>query len=107
MKGRRINRKRLERIWHEKGLLLPQRHKKHKRLPHHDSSVIRLRPLYANPIWSIDFAHDRLGLRRMKVELLPHAKRDPAVKLMREINTSCDSNNILKPRALFCTDMQA
>jgi transposase InsO family protein len=36
-------------------------HKKRKRLYHRDYSVIRLRPHYANHIWSIDFVHDRLS----------------------------------------------
>ena len=40
---------------------LPQRHKKRKRLYHHDASVIRLRPKYPNHIWAIDFVHDKLS----------------------------------------------
>jgi transposase InsO family protein len=55
------NHKKVERLWREEGLQLPRRHKKHKRLYHHDSSVIRRRPHYANHIWSIDFVHDRLS----------------------------------------------
>ena len=54
----------VERIWREEGLQLPQRHKKRKRLYHKDSSVIRLRPLYQNHIWSVDFVHDKLSFRR-------------------------------------------
>jgi len=61
MEGWGINHKKVERLWREEGLQLPQRHKKRKRLYHHDSSVIRLRPHYANHIWSIDFVHDRLS----------------------------------------------
>ena len=56
-----VNHKRVERIWREEGLQLPQRHKKRKRLYHKDSSIIRLRPKYPNHIWSIDFVHDRLS----------------------------------------------
>ena len=61
MEGWGINHKKVERLWREEGLQLPHRHKKRKRLYHHDSSVIRLRPHYANHIWSIDFVHDRLS----------------------------------------------
>jgi putative transposase len=59
--GWRVNHKKVERIWREEGLQLPHRHKKRKRLYHHDASVIRLRPKYPNHIWSIDFVHDRLS----------------------------------------------
>ncbi|MEM9705622.1 MAG: DDE-type integrase/transposase/recombinase [Pseudomonadota bacterium] len=52
---------RVERLWREEGLQLPQRHKKRKRLYHKDSSVIRLRPKYPNHIWSVDFVYDRLS----------------------------------------------
>ena len=60
IEGWNINHKRVERLWREEGLQLPQRHKKRKRLYHKDSSVIRLRPNHRNHIWSIDFVHDKL-----------------------------------------------
>jgi len=56
----KVNLKRIERLWREEGLQLPQRHKKRKRLYHKNSSVIRLRPHHQNHIWSIDFVHDNL-----------------------------------------------
>lgn len=64
MEGWRVNHKKVERIWREEGLQQPDRHKKRKRLYHHDASVIRLRPLYPNHIWSIDFVHDKLSTGR-------------------------------------------
>ena len=62
--GWRVNHKKVERLWREEGLQLPLRHKKRKRLYHHDASVIRLRPHYPNHIWSVDFVHDRLSTGR-------------------------------------------
>ena len=64
VEGWRVNHKKVERLWREEGLQLPQRHKKRKRLYHKDSSVIRLRPKYPNHIWSVDFVHDRLSSGR-------------------------------------------
>jgi transposase InsO family protein len=64
MEGWCVNHKKVERIWREEGLQLPQRHKRRKRLYHHDASVIRLRPHYPNHIWSIDFVHDKLSDQR-------------------------------------------
>ena len=45
----------------DKGLSLLHRYKNHKRLTHHNASVIRPRLFCANHIWSIDFVHDRLS----------------------------------------------
>jgi len=63
IEGWRVNHKKIERLWQEEGLQLPQRHKKRRRLYHKDSSIIRLRPTHPNHIWSIDFVHDKLELR--------------------------------------------
>jgi putative transposase len=62
--GWAVNHKKVERIWREEGLQLPHRHKRRKRLYHHDASIIRLRPQYPNHIWSIDFVHDKLSSGR-------------------------------------------
>ena len=56
-----MNHKKVERLWREEGLQLPQRHKKRRRLYHKDSSIIRLRPTHPNHVWSIDFVHDKLS----------------------------------------------
>ena len=61
IEGFRVNHKKVERLWRQEGLQLPQRHKRRKRLYHRDSSIIRLRPQFANHIWSIDFVHDKLS----------------------------------------------
>ena len=61
VEGWRVNHKKVERLWREEGLQLPQRHKKRKRLYHHDASVIRLRPRYPNHVWAVDFVHDKLS----------------------------------------------
>ena len=50
IEGWKINHKKVERLWREEGLQLPHRHKRRKRLYHKDASVIRLRPLYPNPV---------------------------------------------------------
>jgi len=60
IEGWRVNHKKVERLWREEGLQLPRRHKKRKRLYDHAHSIIRLRPLYQNHIWSVDFVQDRL-----------------------------------------------
>ncbi len=61
VEGWRVNHKKVERLWREEGLQLPQRHKKRRRLYHKGSSIIRLRPTHPNHIWSVEFVHDRLS----------------------------------------------
>jgi len=61
IEGWKVNHKKIERLWCEEGLQLPQRHKKRKRLYHNNHSIIRLRPQYPNHVWSIDFVHDKLS----------------------------------------------
>ena len=60
-KGRRVNHKRVERIWREEGLKVPKKQKKRGRLYLNDGSCIRLRPCWQNHVWSYDFVADRLS----------------------------------------------
>jgi transposase InsO family protein len=57
--GWRVNHKRVERIWHQEGLKVPQKQPKRKRLWLNDGSCIRLRPEYPNHVWSYDFVAER------------------------------------------------
>jgi transposase InsO family protein len=56
--GWKVNRKRVERIWRQEGLKVPQKQPKKGRLWLHDGSCIRLRPEYPNHVWSYDFVED-------------------------------------------------
>lgn len=60
IEGWAVNHKKVERLWREQGLQVPRRHKPRKRLYDHQHSVIRMRSLYPNHIWSVDFVQDRL-----------------------------------------------
>jgi putative transposase len=53
-----VNHKRVERIWREEGLKVPQKHRKRRRLWLSGSSCIRLRASYRNHVWSYDFMID-------------------------------------------------
>jgi transposase InsO family protein len=57
--GWRVNHKRVERIWRQEGLKVPQKQPRRKRLWLNDGSCIRLRPLYRDHVWSYDFVHER------------------------------------------------
>ena len=55
-----INHKRVERIWKEQGLKVPQKQSKKRRLWLNDGSCVRLRPERKNQVWSYDFVEDKL-----------------------------------------------
>ena len=52
IEGWGVNHKRVERIWRQEGLKVPQRQPKRGRLWLNDGSCIRLRPLYRGHVWS-------------------------------------------------------
>lgn len=62
--GWKVNHKRVERIWREEGLKVPQKQPKRRRLWLNDGSCVRLRPEYKNHVWSYDFVEDRLSNKR-------------------------------------------
>ena len=53
--GWRVNHKRVERIWRQEGLKVPNKQPKRGRLWLNDGSCIRLRPLRKDHVWSYDF----------------------------------------------------
>jgi transposase InsO family protein len=54
-----VNHKRVERIWRQEGLKVPQKQSKRGRLWLNDGSCIRLRPKYKDHVWSYDFVTAR------------------------------------------------
>jgi transposase InsO family protein len=50
-----VNYKRVERIWRQEGLKVPQKQPKRGRLWLNDGSCIRLRPEHKDHVWSYDF----------------------------------------------------
>ena len=57
--GWRVNHKRVERIWRQEGLKVPQKQPKRGRLWLTDESCIRLRPIRKDHVWSYDLLMDR------------------------------------------------
>jgi len=65
--GFRVGKDRVSRIWRREGLKVPAKHRPRRRLWLNDGSCVRLRPEYANHVWSYDFVsawtHDGRSLR--------------------------------------------
>ena len=60
-----VNHKRVERIWRQEGLKVPQKQPKRRRLWLNDGSCIRLRPERKDHVWSYDFVIARTSDRRV------------------------------------------
>jgi transposase InsO family protein len=54
-----VNHKRVERLWRQEGLRVPQKQPKRRRLWLADGSCVRLRPTHRDHVWSYDFVMDR------------------------------------------------
>ncbi len=102
VEGWRVNHKKLERLWKEEGLQQPQRHKRRKRLYHHDSSIIRLRPMHPNHVWSVDFVHDKLsnGRRYKMLTVLDEFTRQALAVTVRTKMGAVDDLEALYPLLL-------
>ncbi len=88
IEGWGVNYKRVERIWRQEGLKVPQRQPKRGRLWLNDGSCIRLRPLYRGHVWSYDFVasrtHDGRALKLLTV-LDEHTRECLAIVVARKI----------------------
>ena len=88
IEGWGVKHKRVERIWRQEGLKVPQRQPKRGRLWLNDGSCIRLRPLYRGHVWSYDFVasrtHDGRALKLLTV-LDEHTRECLAIVVARKI----------------------
>ena len=57
--GWQINRKRVQRVWREEGLRVPQRRRKRQRLGHSTVPASRLRAEHPDHVWAFDFQFDQ------------------------------------------------
>ncbi len=88
--GFRINEKRVERIWRQEGLKVPQKHFKRKRLWFNESSCIRLKSEYKNHVWSYDFVMDRTAEGRpyRTLNIIDEYSREClAIQVKRKLNS--------------------
>jgi putative transposase len=57
--GWEVNRKRVQRIWREEGLRVPQKHRKRRRLGESTVPARRLAAERPNHVWALDYQHDQ------------------------------------------------
>ena len=67
-----MNRKRVQRLWREEGLRVPQRRRKRRRLGESTVPAVRLRPERPNHVWAFDFVRHEALCDRGQVRDLFH-----------------------------------
>lgn len=92
--GRKVNHKRVERIWREEGLRVPKKQKKRGRIYLNNGSCIRLKPLYQNHVWSYDCVEDRLANGR-KIKMLTVIDEFTRESLYIRVEKTINSKHVL------------
>lgn len=85
-----VNHKRVQRIWREEGLKVPQKQPKRGRLWLNDGSIVRLKPLFPKHVWSYDFMQDRThnGVKFRILNVMDEFTREClAVKVARSLTS--------------------
>jgi len=88
--GWRVNHKRVERLWRQEGLKVPQKQPKRRRLWLADGSCIRLRPTHKDHVWSYDFVADRTSdgrAFRMLTLIDEHSRECLAIDVARRLSS--------------------
>jgi putative transposase len=101
--GWRVNHKRVERVWRQEGLKVPQRQARRGRLWLNDGSCIRLRPQHPGHVWSYnsvaDRSHNGRPLRMLTV-IDEYTRECLAIRVGRRLTTE-DVQEC--PTELFCS----
>ena len=85
-----VNHKRVQRIWRQEGLKVPQKQPKRGRLWLNDGSLVRLAPLFAKHVWSYDFMEDYThnGVKFRVLNVIDEYTREClAVRVARRLNS--------------------
>jgi len=88
--GWNVNHKRVERLWKQEGLKVPQKQPKRRRLWLGDGSCIRLRAAHKNHVWTYDFVHARTHdgrAFRMLTLIDEHTRECLAIDVRRKLNS--------------------
>lgn len=86
--GWQVNHKRVERLWRQEGLKVPQRQRPRRRLWLNDGSCVRLRPQRRNHVWTYDFVQARTSEGRpirMLTVLDEHTRECLAIDVERKL----------------------
>ena len=88
--GWQVNHKRIERLWRQEGLKVPQTQPQRRRLWLNDGSCLRLRPAYRGHVWSYNFmqarTHDGRAFRLLTI-IDEYTRECLAIKVARRLTS--------------------
>lgn len=92
-----VNRKRVQRLWRQQGLRVPQRQRKRRRLGNRTNSCTRLQATHKNHVWSYDFVMDQTedGRRLKLLPVVDEFTREPHAILVERSITAADVVDLL------------
>jgi len=89
--GWQVNHKRVERLWRQEGLKVPQKQPQRRRLWLNDGSCVRLRPKHKDHVWSYDFVAERTSdgrAMRMLNIIDEYTRECLAIRVQRKITAN-------------------
>lgn len=102
--GFAVNRKRVQRLWHQEGLKVPQHPRQRRAVGHSTASVVNSPPIHKNDVWCWDFSHstDAFGRPLKWLSLVDEFTREGlAVHVERSI-TADDALDVLRDVFVVC-----
>jgi putative transposase len=93
--GWRVNRKRVQRLWREQGLKVPQKQSKRRRLGSSEQGSQRRRAERINQVWSYDFVMDQTEDGR-RLKMLPIVDEYSRECLEIEVSRSLRAEDVVK-----------
>lgn len=92
-----VNRKRVQRLWRQQGLRVPQRQRKRRRLGSSTNACTRLQAAHKNHVWSYDFVRDQTedGRRLKLLPVVDEFTREPHAILVERSITAHDVVELL------------
>ena len=104
--GWTVNRKRVQRVWREAGLMVPSKECKRRRMGASENGITRRRAEYIDHVWSYDFAMDATEDGR-RLKMMPIVEEYSRECLALETERSITAENVVETLARLFTERGA
>jgi putative transposase len=104
--GWTVNRKRVQRVWREAGLMVPSKACKRRRMGASENSIMRRQAEYIDHVWSYDFAMDATEDGR-RLKIMPIVEEYSRECLALETERSITAEDVVETLARLFTERGA